>query len=491
MTSTERGWSSDSPVPPTGSAWDLLVVGGGTAGIVAAKTAAGFGATVLMVEKDRTGGDCLWTGCVPSKALLAAAHAAESARSASQFGIDVERVNVDFARVLHHVAESISTIEPLDSPAAMRTAGIQVIRASVRMTGKDSADIDGQTVRFRQAVIATGSSPTQPNIPGLSDADPLTSDTIWSLTQLPERLLVVGGGSIGCELGQAFARLGSKVTIVEAAPRLLPAEDPDAARLVFDALSVDGVDIRTGVSLNRFDIQAGQHHAELGDSTHVQFDRVLVATGRRPRTDNLGLTASAVDLDEKGYVRVDSRLRTTNRRIWAAGDVTGHPQFTHTAGVHGSLAAANAILGLRRKVDLATIPRVTYTQPEVASFGVGSSGVRDSDLSVKTISHDDVDRAVTEQQGHGFSRLVLDHRGRIVGATLVGPRAGESLAEAVLAARHGLRARDLAGTMHAYPTYADGLWKASVARVQDDLGGRFVSRLIMALLVIRRLFSAR
>lgn len=488
MSPTGHEWSSDSSTPPSGDIWDLLVIGGGTAGIVASKTAASLGATVLMVEGDRTGGDCLWTGCVPSKALLAAAHAAESARCASRLGIDVGGVKVNFSRVIGHVTDSISAIEPVDSPLAMRASGICVVRADVHMTGKNSADVNGETVRFRQAVIATGSAPVIPKISGLSSVVPLTSDNVWSLTALPERLLVMGGGSIGCELGQAFARLGSNVTIVEEAPRLLPNEDPDASRLLFESLSIDGIDVRTGVAINRFDSQGGHNFAVLEDSTQVPFDRVLIAVGRRPRTGALQLGASGVEVDDKGYVRVDSRLRTTNRRIWAAGDVTGHPQFTHTAGVHGSLAASNALLGLRRKAELTTIPRVTYTQPEVASFGVAASCAQGSNLSMKTIHHDEVDRAVAEQETHGFSRIVLDHRGRLVGAVLVGPRAGESLAEAVLAARHGLRARDIAGTMHAYPTYGDGLWKAALASVQDELRRPLATRLIGLLRAVRQLF---
>lgn len=305
---------------------------------------------------------------------------------------------------------------------------------------------------------------------------------MWELTTCPDRLLVVGGGPIGCELGQAFARLGAAVTIVEAGGRILAREDADAAALLQDALRADGVDVRTGVSLERVDGRT----AILSDGAEVALGTVLVAVGRRPGTAGVGLDRARVDVDEAGRVVLDRRLRTTNPRIWAAGDLTGHPALTHVAGTHGSLAATNAVLGLRRAVDLATIPRVTYTQPEVAAFGAGLDQVGTDGLVEHTVAHTDVDRAVAEDATAGFTRLVLDRRGRVVGATIVGPRAGESLAEAVLAARHGLRARDLAASTHAYPTYGDGVWNAALAQLRHDLEGPWVRRLVTLLLGLRR-----
>lgn len=484
-------WASDDLTPPDGRAWDLVVIGGGTAGLVAAKTAAGFGASVLMVEQDRVGGDCLWTGCVPSKALLSAAHAAHDARAATRFGIRVGDLDVDFPAVMAHVRHAIGAIEPTDSPAAMRAAGIRLAHAAARLTGRHTAEIGGYPVRFRQALLATGAAPVMPGIPGLADAGALSNEDVFSLTQLPQRLLVLGGGSIGCELGQAFARLGSRVTIVEAAPRLLVREDADAAGLVTDALIGDGVTVRSGVALEAVRRGEGGWIAELADGSEVEFDTVLVAVGRRPRTSSLGLDVAGVELDERGNVCVDARLRTTNPRIWAAGDLTGHPQFTHTASVHGSLAASNAILGLRRQVDVATVPRVTFTQPEVAAVGVSLDQARDQGLTIRTVAHGDVDRAIAEQQTAGLSRLILDGKGRVVGATIVGPRAGESLPEAVLAARHGLRARDIAAATHAYPTYGDGVWKAAIEQVQAQLAGTAAFRVTTALSAVRRLWVSR
>jgi pyruvate/2-oxoglutarate dehydrogenase complex dihydrolipoamide dehydrogenase (E3) component len=449
--------------------WELLVLGGGTAGIVAAKTAARLGARVLLVERDRTGGDCLWTGCVPSKALLAAAESAAGARRAQRFGVDVDGIHVDFARVMQHVHEAIRQIAPADSVEALEAAGVTVRTGHGRFVGEGLLDLDGETVAFSQAVVATGAAPAAPPIPGLGDLDFLTSDTVWDLTEAPRRMAVLGGGSIGCELGQALSRLGVEVTIVEGAPRVLPREDAAAAAVVHRALESDGVTIRTGQAVESVvasDSQSGW--LVLDDGEKLVFDRLLVAVGRQPRTTGLGLDTVAVELDERGFVVVDDRLRTSNRRIWAAGDLTGHPQFTHVAGVHGSLAAGNAVLGVRRSAETSAVPRVTYTHPEVAAVGVDTGRERDG-IHVLTLDHRHVDRAVTEDLTDGLTRLALDRKGRILGATVVGPRAGETLGELVIAVRRGLTTRDLAGITHAYPTWNDGPWNAAIADVREQL----------------------
>ncbi len=467
------------PDAPEGGAWDLLVVGGGTAGLVGARTAASFGASVLMVERDRPGGDCLWTGCVPSKALLAAAAAAANARAAARLGVHVDPVRVAFDEVMAHVRGAVAAIEPVDSADAMRAAGVAYAAGSARFTGPGSAEIDGTPVAFRQALVATGSDPAVPPIPGLADADPLTSDSVWDLTDRPDRLVVLGGGSIGCELGQAFARLGSTVTIVEALDRLLAGEDLDAARLVTESLTRDGATVLTGTPVTAVE----GPDVVLADGRRVTADRVLVAVGRRPDTRGLGLDAAGVETGDRGFVTVDARLRTTNPRIWAAGDVTGHPQFTHVAGVHGAIAASNAVLGIRRAAEVTALPRVTYTSPEVAAVGrpAGSEGT-----TARTLAHDEVDRAIAEGRTVGFTRLVLDTRGRVVGATVVGPRAGETLAELTLAVRRRLRARDLAGVMHPYPTWGDGPWKAALAEVREQLAAPAARRATRALAAVRR-----
>ena len=497
-------WASDDLNPPDGTAWDLLVVGAGTGGIVAAKTAAGLGASVLLADTTRPGGDCLWTGCVPSKALLAAAHAAADARAAGRFGVHVDGVRVDFGEVMTHVGSVISHVEPDDSPAALRAAGVRVAHAHARFSGSDSAMIarvDGPVgdggvgasgravaveIRFRHAVIATGSHPLIPPIPGLADADPLTSDTVWGLTDLPRRLLVLGGGAIGCELGQAFARLGARVTLVEGEPNLLPREDPYAAGLLLAALTEDGVSVSNGARVASVEAAADGFLARTEHGSTIPFDRVLVAVGRIPVTGGLGLDVAGVDTDPRGYVRVDAHLRTGNPQIYAAGDVTGHPQFTHVAGVHGSVAATNAVLGLRRRADTTAIPRVTFTQPEVASVGMAPDQATRRGFTVHTVHHDELDRARAEDAYRGVTRLVLDRRGRLLGATIVSPRAGESLAELVLAVKRGLRARDLAAVIHAYPTYADGPWKAAIADVEQRLSRRRTRVVIRALAARKR-----
>ena len=483
--------ADDTPAVVADAAWDLVVVGGGTAGIVGAKTAARLGARVLLVEHDRTGGDCLWTGCVPSKALLAAADVAATARGSARFGVTATEVRVDFARVMQHVRATIAHIEPVDSIRAIESAGVQVRTGTARFTGPSTVDIDGDTVAFRQALVATGASPAVPPVPGLDAVEYLTSDDVWQLDERPDDLVVLGGGSIGCELGQAFARLGTRVTLVEGAPRLLTREDPRAAAAVAGALADDGVELVLGSEVTRIDGTSGPAGVlTLQDGRRIPFSRLLVAVGRSPRTRGIGLEDAGVQCDDRGFVVVDDRLRSTNPYIWAAGDLTGHPQFTHTAGVHGSLAASNAVLGVRRKVNTAVVPRVTFTDPEVAAVGVST----DSDQSgLRTIdwSHEHVDRAVTEGATAGFTRLVTDRRSRVLGATVVGPRAGETLGELTLAISQGLTTRDLAGVTHPYPTYNDGPWNAAIADVQDQLQRPSTRRAIGLLSGARRRWLAR
>lgn len=459
------------------AAWDLVVVGGGTAGIVGAKTASRLGATVLLVEKDRAGGDCLWTGCVPSKALLAAAEVAAAARSGAGLGVSTAEVDIDFTGVMDHVRGAITQIAPVDSPDALQAEGVTVMQGCARFSGPQQITVEGERIEFTQALVSTGASPAVPPIPGLDSVPYLTSDTVWRLDRLPSRLVVLGGGSIGCELGQAFTRLGSSVTIVEGAPRLLPREDEGAARVVTSTLRHEGTQVITDAKVTEVaGLSSGSQGSEdgdvgcleLSDGRRLPFTHLLVAVGRSPGTRDLGLDVASVDVDKRGFVRVDDHLRTTNRRIWAAGDLTGHPQFTHTAGVHGSLAASNAVLGVRRRVDLTAVPRVTYTQPEVAAVGITTDQPPDG-LRVLTWQHTHVDRAVTAAQTSGFTKLTVDSRSRILGATVVGPRAGETLGELTLAIRQGLRTRDLAAVTHAYPTWNDGAWNAAIADLREQL----------------------
>lgn len=467
---------------------ELLVIGGGTAGLVAAKTAAGFGTDVLLVERERMGGDCLWTGCVPSKSLIAAAETAARARRGERLGVTVGTVDVDFAAVMGHVHDAIHTIEPADSPEAVETSGARVHLGEARFTGPRTAEIDGHPVRFGQAIIATGSAPAVPDLPGLDAIEALTSDSVWHLTALPERLVVLGGGAIGCELAQAFARLGSHVTIVQRNTRLLPKEDRDASALVTAAMVEDGVDVRLGTQVASVEAdENGLSGAVVLDSgERVPFDRLLVALGRRPRLDRLSVEAAGVHLDERGYVAVDDRLRTSNPRIRAAGDVSGLAAFTHIAGVNGSLAATNAALGLSRRVDRDAVPRVTFTHPEVGAVGVLPDEAAKHGYEVREVQHSHTDRAIADDRTAGFTRLVVDSRGRVHGATIVGPRAGESIGEAALAVRLGLSTSKIASTTHPYPTYSDALWNAAVADVRTRLQKGAVAGAVRILARIRR-----
>lgn len=469
---------------------DLLVIGGGTAGIVGSKTAAQLGARTVLVEAHRTGGDCLWTGCVPSKTILSAAARAAQARQS-------DGSEPDFGQVRQRIRDAIATIEPEDSPEALERAGVSVLHGHARFTGPGEAEIDGRPVRFRRALIATGSAPAVPSIPGLDAAQTVTSDTVWELTSLPAQMVVLGGGPIACELGQAFARLGSQVTIL-ARSGLLPKDDRDAAALVQASLERDGVQVidddEARVIRQSPDRQGSADQNPAGSlittsaGRELEAEVILVATGRTPRSASLGLEHVGVDLDERGQVLVDDSMRTSNRSVWAAGDVTTRPKFTHLAGVHASTAASNAVLGLRRSISQ-TVPRITYTSPEVAA--VGLTEATGPGMTTSTVSLEDTDRAVTEASREGFVRLVIDRRGRILGGTIVGPRAGESLGELSLAVAQKMTTRQLAGVTHAYPTYNDALWNAAVVHARQALGSPVVKTLTRGLAAVARYRDTR
>lgn len=460
---------------PTDGIIDLLVLGGGTAGIVGAKTAAGFGARTVLVEQERTGGDCLWTGCVPSKTLLSAAAQARSLRLSGGAGLD-------FSSVRERIAAAILTIEPVDTPEALEQAGVEVLSGHVSFTGPGTAVVDGKVLLFRQALIATGGEPARPGIAGVDPARTVTSETVWDLTSLPARLAILGGGPIACELGQAFARLGSDVTMIVRS-RILAKETPEAVDIVRESLKADGVTILENCSVSHASSPGEGQRLHLADGTAVDADTVLLAAGRTPRTTAIGLEHVGVSLDDRGRVVTSEHMQTSNRLIWAAGDVTAHPQFTHLAGVHASVAASNAILGLRRRISPA-IPRVTYTSPEIAAVTSGESGQAPTS---RTVWHSHLDRAVTEDRTEGFTELLVGRGGRVLGGTIVGPRAGESLAELSLAVHKKLTTSDIAGATHAYPTYSDGVWNAAVLDVRERLRSPLTRTAVKGLATIRRM----
>ena len=395
---------------------------------------------------------------------------------------------MDLAAVMASVRATQAVIEPHDSPDRLRDLGIEVITGSARFTSPTTVDVDGRSLRFRRAAIATGSGPVLPPVPGLDAVGALTSDTVWGLTDLPSRLVVLGGGPIGCELGQSFARLGSHVTIVEMADHLLPREQPEAGAVIARRLAAEGVDVRlgttaVGAATRRLTVRTG------GVDDELAFDQVLVATGRAPRTADLGLDVAGVALTRTGHVAVDDRLRTSNRRIYAGGDVTGRLPFTHAAANHGVAIATNALFGLPRKVDESRIPWVTFTDPEVAHVGLTPAQAHErwgEAAIVRTQDLAEVDRAVTARATDGFVTLVADPKQRIVGATIVAPAAGESIAEIVAWMANTGRISDVGMTIHAYPTWSEGQSRAGVQVVQETWNAPRVTRLTRALLAILR-----
>ena len=463
--------------------YDLVVLGGGTAGLVSSLIAAGAGARVALIERERTGGDCLWTGCVPSKSLIAAAALAHRMRHADTVGLAPVDPTIDFGRVMGHVSHAIATIAPHDSPERLRAAGVEVIQAPGRFSAPGRIDAAGRTLRWRTAIIATGSRPIIPPVDGLAHADPLTTDSIWDLRELPRRLVVLGGGPIGCELAQAFARLRARVTIVELADRLLLKEEPRASALITERLRGEGIDVRTGTRATA--VHDGELQLEGGD--RVTFDRILVATGRAPRTGDLGLDVVGVDVDARGAVIVDERLRTSGRGIYAAGDATGQLAFTHVAGHHARVATSNALFHTRSKVS-ATIPWVTFTDPEIARVGRSEAQAREcwgDRVQIAQFDYARLDRAITAGDAYGFAKLVADPRGRLVGATIAAAWGGEAIAELTAWIARGEKIAAVSRTVHAYPTLAEGPARAAdeyLAARYSSLRMRAIARPVLATL---------
>lgn len=456
---------------------DLLVLGGGTAGLTAAMLAGGLGARVALVERDRTGGECLWTGCVPSKGLLEAADLAFRMRHADLLGLEPAVGDIDLAVVLERVRQAQARIEPHDAPERIAAAGAEVLADEACFVGPRRVRLRGagRELTARAVVLAVGSTPTLPPIDGLERADPLTTDSVWQLDTLPERLAVLGGGPVACELGQAFARLGSRVTIVEQAPRLLPREDPEVGDLLARRFAAEGLEVRTGTSAVGVERCGDRWRVTLRGGARgpdVVADRLLVATGRRPRTGGLGLELAGVDLRADGAVRVDGRMRTSAGGVYAAGDVTGLLPFTHVAAYQAVVATLNALFLLPRRARYRTLPYAVFTDPQVAQVGLTERQARSlwgERTTVARLDQRDVDRAIVAARTDGFTKLVADPGGRLVGATLVGPAAAEGIGElAALVARRA-RVGALYRTVHPYPTYAQGTADAAGGYLQSTL----------------------
>jgi pyruvate/2-oxoglutarate dehydrogenase complex dihydrolipoamide dehydrogenase (E3) component len=436
--------------------YDLVVIGGGSSGLVAADFAARFGATVLLIEKDRIGGDCTWTGCVPSKALLHAATVAHQVRAASDLGIRVSGVEIDFATVMHQVRQAVSRVYSFETPEQLGKRGITVEQGQARFLDHDSVSVGGRRVQGRSFVICTGAVPQRPSLAGLDAVPYLTYEEVFELDQLPDRLLVLGGGPVGIELAQAFARLGSDVTLVEKEGQVLPTADLEAATFVARALVADGVAIETGFEV--LEARAVGEKTVLR-STRESFsgDRLLVATGRRPDLDGLELDRAGVEFDERG-VRVDHNLKTSQRHIYAAGDVTGSFQFTHYAGWQGYVAARNALLPGSARGVADTVPWAVFTEPELAQVGLTElqCHARGMKVAMHRLPLERVDRAQTLGATDGFIKIVASSAGRVLGATVVGPSAADLANELAVAVTGGVDLQHLASTMHIYPTLGLG-----------------------------------
>jgi pyruvate/2-oxoglutarate dehydrogenase complex dihydrolipoamide dehydrogenase (E3) component len=454
--------------PAPRSRYDLVVVGAGTGGLVTAAGAAGLGARVALIEEHVMGGDCLNFGCVPSKALIAAARSWESARQAVAYGGPPVSGAGDFAAAMTRMRRLRADVSPVDGAPRFAALGVDVFLGRGRFTAPDRLEVNGKTLRFRRAVIATGARPTVPPIPGLAEAGFLTNETVFSLTSLPPRLTVIGAGPIGCELAQTFARFGSSVTLLDHGPRILPKDDPEAAAVVQNALAADGVALALGVRVACVERHgAGTTVYAVRDGHRFAFegDELLVATGRAPNVQDVGLEAAGVAFGAAG-VTVDARLRTTNPRIFAVGDVCSPSQFTHAADFQARLVLANALFFGRGRHTRLVYPHCTYTSPELAHVGLTAEGAASRGLPVQTITipFHEVDRAVLDGRAEGFLRVHLARgNDRILGVTIVGEHAGELIAEGAAAITNSLGLAALGRTIHPYPTRAEAYRKAADA----------------------------
>ncbi len=456
---------------------NLVVIGAGSAGLVAALIAAAVKARVTLIERDRMGGDCLNTGCVPSKALIRSARIADYMRRAPEFGLESVPVAVDFPKVMARVQAAIAAIEPHDSVERFTGLGVDCVQGSARITSPWTVVVGERTISTRNIIIASGARARVPDIPGLAELDFLTSDTLWDINEAPRRLLVLGAGPIGCELAQAFARLGSKVTLVTHVDRIMPREDEEVSACVLETFRSHGLTVHTGYEARLFGAGDGGQFCRFdteGGERELQFDRVLLAVGRSPNTAGLGLDELGIATRPGGTIEVDDYLRTVIPTIYACGDIVGPYQFTHMASHQAWYATVNSLFGFLRRfrVDYSVVPWATFTDPEVARVGLNETDARSQGVPFELTRYDigDLDRAIADGEAHGFVKvLTAPGKDRILGVTIVGYHAAELLAEFVLAMKHGLGLNKLLGTIHIYPTlsesnkFAAGEWRKAHA----------------------------
>ena len=466
-----------TPRPPRRFDRNLIVIGAGSAGLVCAYLGAALKASVSLIEAGAMGGDCLNTGCVPSKALIRTARFLARARTAQELGIDRVDVTFDFARVMERVQRVIRDVAPHDSIERYSALGVDCVQGQAQITSPWSVDINGRSLSARHLIVATGARPAVPPLPGLEQAGYLTSDTVWGLRTLPRRLLVLGGGPIGCELAQCFARFGSRVTQVEMQPRLLPQEDEDVASLVRDRFVQEGIQVLTGFRATGVSQENGVKTltgVRDGREFALQFDELLVATGRQARTRGFGLEELDVALNADGTLATNDRLQTSCPSIYACGDVCGPYQYTHAASHQAWYATVNALFSpLRRfRVDYRVIPRATFTEPEVARVGLNEieAHAHGIDYEVTRYGLEDLDRAIADGCAGGMVKvLTVPGRDQVLGASIVGEHAADLITEYITAMRHGLGMNRILQTLHIYPTlseanrYAAGAWKRAHA----------------------------
>ncbi len=462
------GWQNPKPA----SRYDLAVVGGGPAGQVAASVAAAMGATVALVERALLGGCSLNVGCIPSKAIIRTSRVYAEMRNAEHYGAQpLGDIYVDFSRAMQRMRHIRARISRVESLQRLSAAGVDVFLGEAHFTGSDTLSVDGTKLRFRKAVIATGARPDTPGIPGLVEAGYLTNENVFDLTELPRRLLVIGGGPLGCELAQAFSRFGARTVIVQGMPLFLPKEERDAAQLLSDVFAREGIEVRLNTEAVRVRREGGQKLVDLISADYqstVAVDAILTGTGRIPNVERLDLNAANVDCDAAIGIRVDDRLRTSNPRIFAVGDACLDHKFTHTADASARIAVHNALAHGRRRLSTLAIPWCTYTDPEIAHVGLYVREARDRNIPVRTftVPMHDVHRAITDGEEVGFVKIhVREGTDRILGATIVARHAGEMINEITLAmvARIGLRT--LAKVIHTYPTQAVAIKRAADAYV--------------------------
>ena len=436
---------------------DICVIGAGTGGLVVAAGASQLGAKTVLIESHRMGGDCLNTGCVPSKALLAAAHAATDYRRAAAFGLAQDAPRVDFAKVQAHVRGVIAAIAPNDSEERFTGLGVTVLREPGRFTGPSEVSVGETRIRARRFVVATGSMAFVPPVPGLGDLPYLTTETIFDIDRLPAHLLVMGGGPIGCELAQAFRRLGAQVSVVEML-EIMPKDDPELVAVVRQSLLDDGIALfeqHKVVGASKSGANLALEIEKDGMRRRLEGSHLLVAAGRRPQVADLGLESAGIAHSDKG-IQVDARLRTTNRRAYAVGDVVGGPQFTHLAAYHAGIVIRNALFRLPARVDLSALPWVTFTNPELAHVGSSEAAARaQGPIRLLRWPLAENDRAQAEHLHRGFIKIVTNMRGRILGADIVGPSAGEMIHFWTLAVSQKLKIGAVAGMIAPYPTLAE------------------------------------